>query len=143
MKIYADTSVLVAWFDPSDVFGPAVARWCESRSPEFCWNPVLRAELRHYLRKVTGGYAAAAWHSYRASESARRLKLDSVSVSDLLEWGDELSSRFAVSSIAGTWDFVHVAAAQRSRADVFLTCDSAQADLARIAGVRKLHLFEV
>ena len=143
MRIYADTSVLVAWFDPSDVFGPVVAQWCEERSPDFCWNLILRAELRHYLRRVTGGYGAAAWHSYRASESSKRLKLDSFSIPDLLEWGDELSSRFATSVPAGTWDFIHVAAAQHSRAEVFITCDSAQADLARVAGLRRIHLFEI
>jgi hypothetical protein len=32
-----------------------------------------------------------------------------------LEWGDELSARHASNSAAGTWDFVHVAAAQHLR----------------------------
>ena len=46
MKIYADTSALIAWFHPADEFAPAVTAWCRARSPDFCWNPLLRMELR-------------------------------------------------------------------------------------------------
>jgi predicted nucleic acid-binding protein len=60
-----------------------------------------------------------------------------------LEWGDELSARHAQSASAGTWDFVHVAAAQRVRTEMFITCDSAQAELAKVAGLTRVHLFEI
>lgn len=142
MKIYADTSALIAWFHPADEFAPAVTSWCRERALEFCWNPLLRTELRHNLRRLSGNYAAVAWHAYRASETSRRLKAGVERLSDLLEWGDELSARHAQSSAAGTWDFVHVAAAQHARAAVFVTCDVAQAKLADLAGVRQVHLFE-
>ncbi len=52
MKVYADTSALIAWFNPADQFAPAVTSWCRARSPEFYWNPLLRLELRHNLRLV-------------------------------------------------------------------------------------------
>jgi predicted nucleic acid-binding protein len=135
MKIYADTSALIAWFNPADEFAPAVTSWCRERAPEFCWNPLLRIELRHNLRRLSGKYAAVAWHAYRAAETSQRLKLEIHRVSDLLEWGDELSARHGADFAAGTWDFVHVAAAQHFRAEMFITCDAAQADLARAAGV--------
>lgn len=135
MKLYADTSALVAWFNPSDEFAPAVTAWFRSRAPEFFWNPLLRIELRHNLRRLSGKYAAIAWHAYRASETSQRLKLGFHRLSDLLEWGDELSARHASNSTAGTWDFVHVAAAQHVRAEAFVTCDVAQAKLARDAGL--------
>ncbi len=35
MKIYADTSALMAWFNPADEFAPAVTSWCRERGPEF------------------------------------------------------------------------------------------------------------
>ncbi len=92
MKIYADTSVLVAWFHPADEFAVAVTAWCRSRSPEFFWNPLLRAELRHNLRRLSGDYAAVAWHSYRAAETSNRLRPGLHRLPDLLEWGDELSA---------------------------------------------------
>jgi predicted nucleic acid-binding protein len=142
MKIYADTSALIAWFHPADEFAQAVTDWCRKRSPEFFWNPLLRIELRHHLRRLSGKYAAAAWHAYRASETSRKLRLEIHRLSDLLERGDELSARHAQSSQAGTWDFVHVAAAQQVRAEIFITCDAAQAELARIAGLAQVHLFQ-
>jgi predicted nucleic acid-binding protein len=140
MKVYADTSALIAWFNPADEFAPAVTSWCRARSPEFYWNPLLRLELRHNLRRLSGKYAAVAWHAYRASETAQRLKSGIHRLTDLLEWGDELSARHAQHSSAGTWDFVHVAAAQHVRAGVFITCDVAQAELARVAGLSHVHL---
>jgi predicted nucleic acid-binding protein len=142
MRIYADTSALIAWFHPADEFAKAVTDWCRERSPEFSWNPLLRVELRHNLRRLSGKYAALAWHAYRASESSRRLKLEIHRLSDILDRGDELSARHAQSSHAGTWDFVHVAAAQQVRAETFITCDAAQADLARVAGLTRVHLFK-
>ena len=142
MKIYADTSVLVAWFHPADEFAAAVTAWCRSRSPEFFWNPLLRAELRHNLRRLSGDYAAVAWHAYRAAETSNRLRPGLHRLPDLLEWGDELSARHAARSTAGTWDFAHVAAAQHARPQMFITCDVAQAELARLAGLSAVHLFK-
>ncbi len=60
----------------------------------------------------------------------------------LFERGDELSARHANGFHAGTWDYIHVAAAQLSRVETFITCDVAQADLARASGLLKVHLFE-
>jgi len=142
MKIYADTSALIAWFHPADEFAQTVTDWCRERSPEFSWNPLLRMELRHNLRRLSGRYAAPAWHAYRASETSRKLRLEIHRLSDLLEWGDELSARHAQSSQAGTWDFVHVAAALHVRAEMFITCDAAQAELARVAGLSQVQLFK-
>ena len=142
MKIYADTSALVAWFHPADEFAHGVTAWCRERSPEFSWNPLLRIELRHNLRRLSGRYAAAAWHAYRASETSQKLRLGNHRLADLLEWGDELSARHAQKIRAGTWDFIHVAAAQHVRAEIFATCDAAQAELAQAAGVSNIHLFK-
>jgi len=142
MKIYADASALIAWFHPADQFARAVTDWCRERSPEFVWNPLLRMELRHNLRRLSGKYAATAWHAYRASETSRKLRLETHGLSEILERGDELSARHAQSSPAGTWDFVHVAAAQHVRAGMFITCDAAQAELARVAGLAQVHLFK-
>ena len=142
MRIYADTSALVAWFHPADEFAPAVSAWCRERSPEFSWNLLLRMELRHNLRRLSGKYAPAAWHAYRASETSQKLSLERHRLPEILEWGDELSARHAQCSPAGTWDFVHVAAAQHVRPEVFLTCDVAQAELARLAGLAQVHVFK-
>lgn len=141
MKIYADTSALLAWFHPADRFAEDVTKWCRDKGPEFSWNIFLRAELRHNLRRLTGKYAGVAWHSYRASETGKRLRLDLHSAGDFLAWADELSARHAAKAQAGTWDCLHVAAAQQLRAEMFITCDNAQAELAKVAGLKNVRLF--
>jgi predicted nucleic acid-binding protein len=142
VRIYADTAALIAWFHPADEFAEAVTDWCRQRSPEFSWNPLLRMELRHNLRRLSGKYAAPAWHAYRASETSRKLRLEIHGPSELVDRGDELSARHAQESHAGTWDFVHVAAAQLVRAETFITCDAALAELARVSGLTQVHLFQ-
>jgi predicted nucleic acid-binding protein len=57
--------------------------------------------------------------------------------------GDELSARHAQSFSAGTWDWVHIAAAQHARAQAFITGDAAQTRLARrLPGLTLVQLFE-
>jgi predicted nucleic acid-binding protein len=142
MKVYADTSVLVAWFHPADFFASAVRAWLGKKNVDFIWNPLLRVELRHTLRRLSGSYARVAWDAYRASETAKRLVIDVRRINDFLEWGDELSAALPADLNAGTWDCIHVAAALHSGADVFLTCDTAQAEVARRARLSSVHLFK-
>ena len=84
MRVYADSSVLVAWFHPADQFAKPVTQWCRQRAVEFCWNPLLRAELRHNLRRLSTSYAAIAWHAYRASETTNRLRMGAQRLADQL-----------------------------------------------------------
>jgi predicted nucleic acid-binding protein len=142
MRVYADTSVLVAWFHPADHFAQSVTAWCRGKAVEFVWNPFLRIELRHNLRRLSGEYATVAWHAYRASETSNRLRMEVQRPLDLLEQGDELSARHASGISVGSWDCVHVAAARQSRTEVFLTCDVAQAELARSVKLPRVQLFK-
>ena len=141
MITYADSSVLVAWFHPDDEFADAVTTWARDRVTDFLWNPILRAEVRHNLRKLTTSYARTAWNALRAAERTR-LRFGREKILDLIEPADELSARLARSVPAGTWDFFHVAAALHLRAECFATCDQLQANLARsIGGLRLVKLF--
>jgi predicted nucleic acid-binding protein len=141
MKVYADTSVLVAWFHPADRFAPRVVEWNTHQGVDFSWNAPLRMELRHHLRRLTGNYATIAWQSYRAAEASRRLNFDALRFGDVLEAADELSARHARQANAGAWDFFHVAAALRAGVKTFITCDAAQARLAKLSGISNIHLF--
>lgn len=138
---YADTSVLIAWFDPSDPFSKAVNSWRQEHTTDFFWNPILRTELRHNLRGISGKYGAIAWHAYRGAETSARLRMHPRRLSDLLGWADDLSVKFSHQTRAGTWDCVHVAAALRLNAEAFITCDAAQAELAHLAKLPSVHLF--
>jgi predicted nucleic acid-binding protein len=130
MICYADSSFLLAWFHPDDPFAIVVTEWTRRYVTDFVWNPILRAEVRHNLRKLKSRYARTAWNAYRASEKARRLILNRQGVTDLLNAGDDLSAEKASDISAGTWDFVHVAAFLDSQAHYFATLDKLQAELA-------------
>jgi predicted nucleic acid-binding protein len=55
MLAYADTSALVAYFYPNDVFAITVTRAAQREAPDFVYWPFLRFELRHNLRMLRGG----------------------------------------------------------------------------------------
>ena len=142
MKTYCDSSVLVAWFHPSDEFAEPVTAWVREHLTGFAWNAVLRAETRHNLRKLKTRYARTAWNALRAAEQGKQLVLKKGLVEPALDDLDDLSARLAQTVDAGTWDFFHVAAAAREGCEVFATCDQAQAETARRAGL-KVKLFKI
>ena len=143
MITYADTSVLIAWFHPDDEFAQDVTAWVSEHVTDFIWNPILRMELRHNLRKLRSTYARTAWNAYRAAEANGRLTFGRERLSNVLEETDDLSGKHAATIPAGTWDFFHVAAALHVRSDCFATCDKLQAEVATQSGLRKVKLFEV
>ncbi len=142
MIVYADSSVLVAWFHPDDEFAEPVTRWARENVTEFLWNPVLRLEVRHNLRKLRSSYARTAWNAFRAAEK-ERLRIGRERLTDVLDDADELSAQHAAGIAAGTWDYFHVAAAIRQQAAAFVTCDKLQADLANALRLPRVKLFQV
>ena len=142
MILYADTSVLLAWFHPNDEFAATVTPWIMEHVDKFYWNGILRAELRHNLRKLKSGYEQTAWNAYRATEQSQRLFMVRTRLESLLEDLDELSAKLAPKAEAGTLDFFHIVAALRAGSDYFATCDRAQAEVARLAGL-KVKLFKI
>ena len=142
MITYADSSVLVAWFHPDDEFAKLVTEWVRENVTDFLWNPMLRLEVRHNLRKLRSSYARAAWNALRVAERSR-LRIGRERLHELIDDADELSAQHAARVAAGAWDFFHVAAAIRQRADAFATCDRLQADLAKALGLPHIKLFRV
>jgi predicted nucleic acid-binding protein len=134
MKVYADASVLIAWFHADDVFAKQVTPWIQENLTDFIWNSVLQNEVRHNLRQLEGKYSRAAWNALRASENSGRLLIGREKLNELLRAADELSAEKAKTIPAGTWDYFHVAAALAADADCFATCDSLQYDLANATG---------
>lgn len=140
MITYADSSVFIAWFHPDDEFAIQVTRWIRERVTDLLWNPMLRLEVRHNLRKLRTPYATTAWNALRVAEKTR-LRFGREKLHDLIDDADELSAKRAAGFSAGTWDFFHVSAAIRQRAAAFATCDKLQADLARAMNVQTIKLF--
>ena len=146
--VYADSSVLFAYFHPNDEFSSEVDRAVQKGSPDFAYWPFLRFELRHNLRlSRVDPDGEVAWRALRAAErTAARLRWQSELTTDkMLDTAEELSADKAKGFDCGSADYLHVAAARRlhllNGIDQFWTCDLTQAALAKSAGL-KTRLFE-
>ncbi len=147
--VYADSSVLFAWFHPRDEFSAVVDAAVQKLSPDFVYWSFLRFELRHNLRlSRVDSDGEVAWRALRVAEkTACRLRWQPELTSDkVLDAAEELSADKAGKFDCGSADYLHVAAARRlhllNEIDEFWTCDLAQADLAKAAGL-KTRLFEL
>jgi predicted nucleic acid-binding protein len=147
--VYADSSVLFAWFHPYDEFSAVVDAAVRKQSPDFVYWSFLRFELRHNLRLVrVDSDGEVAWRALRAAErTACRLRWQTEMTGDkMLDAAEDLSGEKASKCDCGSADYLHVAAARRlhllNEIDEFWTCDAAQAALAKAAGLKTL-LFEV
>ena len=140
--VYADTSVLFAYFYPRDQFSHGVDEAVKAQSPDFVYWPLVRFELRHNLRRLKAEkYGAIAWRALRATEkTASRLRWHGELTADkMLDSAEELSAERAAETHCGSSDVIHVAAARRvhllSGLDEFWTCDETQAELSREIGL--------
>ena len=138
MTAYADTSYLLAYFNPHAAHSPSVQAFLTRTPVDYHWNVILRAELRHNLRRIaTPANRATAWQAYRAAEKWRtRLVHQPVSLQHFIDLAETRSLEEAGASGAGTWDLVHVGLALLARAEIFLTCDKAQSVAAQRAGLK-------
>src|SRR5512133_264121 len=134
--VYADTSVLFAYFYPRDEFSVSVDAAVKKTGPDFVYWSFLRFELRHNLRlRRVDAYGEVAWRALRAAEkTVSRLRWQPEMIADkLLDAADELSADRAKKLFCGSADYLHVAAARRlslvDELDEFWTCDAQQAEL--------------
>ena len=141
--VYADSSVLFAFFHPRDEFSALVDAALQKLSPEFVYWPFPRFELRHNLRlSRVDSDGEVAWRALRAFEkTASRLRWQpELTMDKILDAGEELSADTSNKFVCGSADYLHVAAARKlnllNGIDEFWTCDTAQADLAKDAGLR-------
>lgn len=147
--VYADSSVLFAYFHPRDEFSAVVDAAVRGESPDFVYWPFLRFELRHNLRMTrVDSDGEVAWRALRAAErTASRLCWQPELTADkMLDAAEELSAEKSSSFDCGSADYLHVAAARRvhllNGIDQFWTCDATQSGLAKAAGL-KTRLFQL
>lgn len=145
--IYADSSVLFAYFHPHDEFSGVVDAAVQKDAPGFVYWPFLRFELRHNLRLTrVDSDGEVAWRALRAAEkTATRLHWQMDLTADkMLDAAEELSADKSSRFDCGSADYLHVAAARRlnlaTGLSEFWTCDAAQAGLAKSTGL-KTRLF--
>ena len=140
--VYADSSVLFAWFYLPDEFNAVVTQWMQDHGADFLSNEVLRLELRHNLRLVRGNPdGEAAWQALHVAErSAARMRHEQLDLERTFSQADALSRRWGRTAPCGAMDVFHVAAALAHDAPLFLTCDAQQAAFAKAAGLN-VHAF--
>jgi predicted nucleic acid-binding protein len=147
--VYADTSALFAFFHPEDEFAEILTVAVHKASPDFVYWAFLRFELRHNLRQARVDSAGeTAWRALRAAERTQaRLRWQAdLKTESILEAAEDLSAELALESLAGSSDFIHIAAARRlhllSGIEQFWTCDEQQCKAAKAAGL-KVRLFRI
>lgn len=147
--VYADSSVLFAYFHPADEFSSIVDAAVQKTSPDFVYWAFLRFELRHNLRlSRVDADGEVAWRALRAAEktSARLRWEEDLKLESMLDAAEELSAKESSRFDCGSSDYLHVGAARRlslmSGINDFWTCDIIQSDLAKAAGL-KTRLFEI
>lgn len=114
--VYADSSVLFAYFHPHDEFSSAVDLAVQKASPDFIYWPFLRFKLRHSLRLSRfDSDGEVAWRALRAAErTASRLRWQTELTADkMLDAAEELSADKVGNFGCGSGDYLHVAAARR------------------------------
>ena len=142
MMAYADTSFLEGFFNPDSVHAPSVQAHVQRHAPDFCFNVLLLAELRHVLRRVRNAASRqTAWQAYRATESLRtRFVHQPLTLGRLARVVERASLADNGRSGAGTWDLAHIGLAQAAQVKIFLTCDRLQHQAAQNAGLNS-HYF--
>ena len=136
--VYADSSVLVAWFHAKDPVAPAVRAWMlRHDSPGLFYNPVHRLEARHNIRMMRGTrWGEIAWHALRAAEAGTsRLRGYRVDLLGLYQRAEQISAEHQGQIQCGSTDLIHIAGAM-DREALFATCDHAQAKAARLVNLK-------
>lgn len=152
MKLYADSSYLLQLLAPDFASAAAIALHRKLGRPACLFTPLHELEVPNALRlrrfAVTRLASAARRQELKAAADALRrleLHLDTGRFRRTpLDWHEtnaraqQLSERHTEKLGSRSLDILHVAAALELHADSFLTCDRAQAALARAAGL-KVH----
>ena len=144
MNIYPDTSVLVALRFFDDTHHESATGYYEDRGEDiFLWSPWHRVEVSNTIRQFARGDRPVL----RETEARRiihRLETD-VRLSYFLrmeaDWRDVLRTAYEISAEHGfsiycrSADLLHVAYAKELAADLFVSFDDEQVELANAAGL--------
>ena len=142
MKVYADTTYLVAMYFPDDTFtGLALRSFEQIHGPPLLYTPIHRLETRNTIRQLV-------FHQKTTKSQARQILRDIESDLDdgdlvhaSLDWTETLREceRLSDAHTPGTgcraMDILHVASATVLSVDLFLTFDGRQFDLAKASGL--------
>jgi predicted nucleic acid-binding protein len=145
MRIYADTSFWIATRFFHDQNHRGATAWFDSHDQEdFLWSPWHRVEVFNSIRQMSQGTRQLI----READAKRLIHLLEHDVRlgyyihvepdwrNVMRAAQEISATSAFQQPCRSADLLHVAYAAESSADVFVSFDDDQVELARSAGLR-------
>jgi predicted nucleic acid-binding protein len=150
MTLYADTSFIVATRVPHDTFHREAVKFYQSYQQEtWLWSPWHRVEVFNTLRQLTrhpdskrGISAAEARVLIRRLEANVRCEYFlhmEADWRDVLRTASEISAADAFAMLCPATDLLHVAYAVELAAEVFVSFDEDQLELAKAAGLKAIR----
>jgi predicted nucleic acid-binding protein len=145
VTIYADTSFFIALRFADDAHHVAACNCLAEKEEDiFLWSPWHRLEVNNTFRQLSMGENPPL-NEAEARRIIRRLESDvrlgyflhmEADWRDVLRTGNEISADHGFTIACRAADLCHVAYALELAAELFVTFDSDQAQLAREAGIR-------
>lgn len=140
MKTYVDSGVLIKLYvrEPNS---PAAIRVI-STIPSVQIAPIHELEIRNTFRALEGrktlssAQRAACEHMFDRDIGLNRLRRVTPDWSQVFQKANRLSQEHTAGSLARSLDILHVAIAAIQQAETFVTGDSRQEQLARLAGLQ-------
>jgi hypothetical protein len=114
-----------------------------AHSDGLAYNALHRLEVRHNLRQIRRTpNGAIAWQILRSAEESRsRLLGYNVDLLGLFQSAELISARHEAQIECGASDLIHLAGAIDAGA-LFVTCDVAQAEAARLEQIERVLIGE-
>ena len=141
MVTYADTSFLVSVYAKDDNTERARAYFASNPEP-ICLTSFSRSEAQHAIRlqafqgRITNSEMTQSLLRFERDEAEDFYQLLPVASGDLFLKTSQLSNRHTFEFGIRYLDLLHIAAAQLSNAERFLTFDLQQAKLAKAVGLQ-------
>lgn len=142
MKIYFDTSCLVALYVPNDHTAAALRHRLRAGRQPILFTPLHRLELRTTVRQCAYGGLIKESDARRILRHVEEDLDDGTLIHEPLDWTESLrqaeavAERLAWTKPCRSLDLWHVAVALEIQAGIFLTFDKDQFALAQAAGLR-------
>ena len=144
MSTYFDTSYLVALYVPNDHTAAALRYRARGITQPILFTPLHRLELRTVVRQCVYSTLISEADSRRVLRDLDHDLDDGTLQHEPLDWiaslrrAERVAARCATRMPCRSLDLWHIAAALETSADVFVTFDNDQCELAKAAGLRAL-----
>lgn len=142
MRVFADSSFLVAAFTPSDDHNRKAWRWWQNNEATLLISSLAYFEAENVIRRIGVNHEelrpemSEGLIGLKMAVAQGLISCQHLPTRRLIPQASRLSSHHTVKQTFGAMDILHVAAAQLLQADTFLTFDDRQGMLAQAEGMK-------